>query len=440
MSPRRIVVLARFTLLTAVSFIAAIWLLQEITSVYSFSNRLGGARGQKDFWEWETTTRFIPRNTPSRKELKEDDFLCDQFPDDILSQVQVILKVGSSEPVNRLNTQISTVTRCISNLLIVSDQESEIHGHRVHDILAAWPPSFRSRLSGINGRERGWALDRFKFLPMVEKAYEINPTARWFVFLETDTYIVWDNLFRLLDQYDASAPLYMGSPSPGEKTVEGETTWFAHGGTGFVLSRAAVTKLVTRDTGAYNEYLQPSLSMQYQDKSETNCCGDSVLGWALYEKGVKLTGLWPMFNPHALHSVPFDSSHWCRPVISMHGTLLEDMEGLIKWENERNRTVCHVPPLGVTCYVCQLLLIQDIYETRIPCYIPICLSTSALTIGRTGTTLNQEDGKNPKNHRPILHSRPAIWPAMNTRSAYRTLMARWDTVCLQRLCGWEVRS
>lgn len=312
-----------------------------------FNDNVAAATAEEsDFWEWETTSRFSSR----AKDVNKGDDICDAFPSDILSQVQVILKIGASEPADRLDVQISTVTRCISNLFIVSDVESELHGHRVHDILATLPESiwkntadFEAYQALKHGKtinsEQGWKLDRVKFLPMVERAYDINPTAKWFVFLESDTYYVWDNLFRLLDQFDPMVPLYMGSPSPGMHTKEDETTWFAYGGSGFIISAAAMQKLVHRKTGLYNEYIEPSLSAQYGDLIRATHCGDTVIGWVLYEKGVRLSGLWPMFNPHPLHSVPFDEKHWCRPVISMHKTHLKDMEGLIKWENERDKTV-----------------------------------------------------------------------------------------------------
>ena len=126
--------------------------------------------------------------------------------------------------------------------------------------------------------DKGWRLDRYKFLPMVEQAKAANPTAEWFVFLETDTYFFWDNLFRLLDQFDPSSPLYFGLPSPGF-WLEGERrVWFGYGGSGFVLSRAAVEKLTARNIGLYGEYLEPSLSERYMEVVDRDCCGDWSLG------------------------------------------------------------------------------------------------------------------------------------------------------------------
>ncbi|KAE8168551.1 hypothetical protein BDV40DRAFT_251074 [Aspergillus tamarii] len=316
-----------------------------------YHHATGQDKNEPDYLEWETTTRFAPlKNEFTASPGAEGDHLCDSFPTYVLSRIQVVLKIGASEPADRVDAQISTVTRCIPNLLIVSDRESELHGHRVHDILATLPESFRLNVTDLEpyealrqgdekavGSDEGWYLDRFKFLPMVERAHEVNPTAQWYIFLESDTYYVWDNLFRLLDQYDPSEPLYFGSPSPGREIAQGKPMYFAYGGAGFVLSAGAMKKMVHRHHGSMGDYVQPSLSLQFEDIVKGDCCGDSVLGWALYQKGVKLSGLWPMFNPHPLHSIPFDNAYWCQPVISMHKTMLSDMKGLIEWENRRDR-------------------------------------------------------------------------------------------------------
>ncbi|OJJ36383.1 hypothetical protein ASPWEDRAFT_37949 [Aspergillus wentii DTO 134E9] len=300
---------------------------------------------EPDYWTWDTVSRFRP--SPSGAPAKD---ACAAFPTELLSRVQVVLKIGASEPRDRIETQLATVTRCISNLIIVSDRDEQIQSHHAHDVIGSLPVSYHinntdfdayetlsrnTQQSKIDGAQ-GWRLDRFKFLPMVERAYEINPSAKWFVFLESDTFLFWDNLFRLLDHYNPDAPVYMGSPSPGSRDKD-ETTWFAYGGAGFVISTAAVQKLVHRESGPYGEYTSPSLSERYEDMVRGDCCGDSVLGWALYQAGVKLTGLWPMFNPHALHGIPFDDAYWCQPVITLHKSLLKDLEGLSEFALKWNR-------------------------------------------------------------------------------------------------------
>ncbi|KAJ5655067.1 hypothetical protein N7490_002070 [Penicillium lividum] len=302
---------------------------------------------EPDFWNWQTVTHF--QEYKSKRPSTDD--ICAEFPTNILSRVQVVLKTGSTESAERINASMNSVTSCISNLLVVSDRATELHGHVVHDVLADLVPiaeslnvtdfkTYKALQSGdesVGGGE-GWRLDRFKFLPMIERAKEANPTAEWFVFIETDTYLFWDNLFRLLDRYDPAVPLYFGSPSPGFWLKDEKRVWFAYGGAGFVLSRAAVEILTERKIGEYGEYAEPSVSEQYMDVVNRDCCGDSVLGFVLHQKGIDLSGLWPMFNAHSLHSIPFDAKHWCQPVISLHKSLFSDMTGLAKWESKRDRT------------------------------------------------------------------------------------------------------
>lgn len=327
-----------------------------------------------DHWTWHTTSRFRPQLAASPDATEKDP--CAAFPTPLLSRVQVVLKIGSSEPPDRLDAQISTVSRCISNLIIFSDREQKLGPHPAYDILADLPPSYMANNSDfdvyhgapIQGADKaapGWRLDRYKFLPMVERAYQMNPAADWFVFLEADTYIVWDNLFRLLEHFDPNTPLYMGSPAPGRRLPNGETTWFAYGGTGTVLSSAAVKKVVTRDVGQYGEFSGPSLTEKYEGDVKSDCCGDSVLGWALYRAGIKLSGLWPLFNPHPFHSIPFADAYWCQPIISAHRSSPEEMRAFSKWEAQRGYSVCVLPPF-LSChtnqYLQEPLLYRDIFH------------------------------------------------------------------------------
>ncbi|RJE27579.1 Fringe [Aspergillus sclerotialis] len=292
-----------------------------------------------DYWTWDTSSQFRPQ-TVANPDAKDP---CLYFPSHLLKRIQVVLKIGSSEPADRLDTQLSTVTRCISNLIIVSDRDHNLGGHPVYDILADLPQSYMTNNSdfdtyrGIPEEQpgSGWRLDRYKFLPMVERAYKMNPTAEWFVFLEADTYIVWDNLFRLLEHFDSNSPLYMGSPSPGRRLPNGQTTWFAYGGTGIVISSAAVERIVTREVGEYGEFVHPSLTARYENDVKGDCCGDSVLGWALYEAGIPLSGLWPLFNPHPFHSIPFAEAYWCQPIISAHRPRPDEMKDFSKFEAQR---------------------------------------------------------------------------------------------------------
>ncbi|KAF2497956.1 hypothetical protein BU16DRAFT_525536 [Lophium mytilinum] len=304
-----------------------------------------------DFWTWAPAPRFH-RSSPIQSSTNPTDDICAPFPTDLLSSIQVTLKIGASEPSARLTAQLASVSKCIPNLLLASDMDSMVDFRLAFDVLADLPPSLqhnnadfdlyhaqkeRFKNGDFDGKD-GWRLDKYKFLPMVEYAHTSNPTAKWYVFLESDTFIVWDNLFQLLDRFDPSVPLYFGSPSPGRTPRDLPKTWFAYGGAGFVISAAAVDKLLDRETGVYGELVKPGINAQYERELRGECCGDSMLGWALWEHGVPLSGLFPMFNPHPLRGIPFSEKFWCQPIISMHKTLVEEMGPFWEWTMRWNES------------------------------------------------------------------------------------------------------
>lgn len=56
-------------------------------------------------------------------------------------------------------------------------------------------------------------------LPMKRKIWNIQQKIsdesmrkKWFVFVETDTFVEWDNLFLLLEHLDPTKKIYIGSP------------------------------------------------------------------------------------------------------------------------------------------------------------------------------------------------------------------------------------
>lgn len=294
-----------------------------------------------EFWNWSTVSHFRP-NGPARGKLSElllgsssKADSCAGFPHHLLETVQVVLKLGVAEQEARVKAVMSTVVRCISNLLIYSDLDYEVEGRRAYDVLAELPESYkldnvewdaydRQKQAYANGdydkggqqpyHKDGWQLDVYKWIPMIEHAFASRPSAQWFVFMEADTYMFLDNLFQMLDNLDPEIPRYMGSPALGR-----EDTYFAYGGCGLVVSRAALERLLKRQVGPFGEYLDPPLSHRYVENARMDCCGDSVTGWALWEHGVPLSGHW-VGRPLSPHCPAFSltpQSHISIPTLSI---------------------------------------------------------------------------------------------------------------------------
>jgi hypothetical protein len=291
------------------------------------------------FFDWDTTSAFDPVNQENvaDKSIQE---LCTSFPKHLLKDIQPVLKTGHGVLDARVKPQLQSVSACLDNLLIFSDVEENYMGRHLIDVIWDIPPQFRdfeSQLKpwrdgsiedGTVSPRKAWKMDKFKFLPSISRAWKERPDKKWYVFYEADTYIVWDNVFRFLNNFDPKEPHYFGSPSPGR-----QKTWFANGGPGFILSREAMRRLTKEDYHPESHhYLGSMLTQRHWYNVYDDCCGDSVLGWALVNVNITLSGLFPMFNPHTPHGIPFSERMWCQPVMSMHKPSLEDILGLWQWQ------------------------------------------------------------------------------------------------------------
>ncbi|KAF3044392.1 hypothetical protein E8E12_010105 [Didymella heteroderae] len=314
------------------------------------------ANGQ-DYWLWETKSQFYKKEDIDWNVGISDE--CFLFPKHLREKVQVVLKTGVADDGARTDAVVNTIIKCIRNVLVVSDDDHNYGPFRAVDVLADLNPrsymmeedyeayeaqknATRDGVELYQGHE-GWKIDKYKFLPEVERAIQHNSKAEWYIFIESDTYLFWDNVYRMLDNYDSSVPYYFGSPSPGKKDRSGPNSedevqiWFAYGGCGFILSTAAAHRLVDRPRNAVG-VKGPRLTTEYGGDIRNDCCGDSMLGWALHDKaGVDISGLWPMFNPHRLEDVPFGKDHWCEPVITLHKTDPSVMKDLWIWENDQHQ-------------------------------------------------------------------------------------------------------
>lgn len=247
--------------------------------------------------------------------------------------------MGASQGLDQIYSTLNQILKHTSNVLVVSDRDQDLGHVHAHDVLRnldSWYSTNNPEFSHYNKINRanhisnsissseGWHLDKFKFLPMVEYAYQKHSTAEWFVFVETDTVLIWDNLLLLLGQYNHSQAIYMGSPTLGRPLPDGMPTWFVYGGSGFLLSQGAMTRVLLQAPSVEREQL-PRLSDQFRTLVKEDCCGDSVLGYAISWKGIRLSGLFPAFNPHALYSLNFDAGNLCVPIVSLHKNIASDI-------------------------------------------------------------------------------------------------------------------
>ncbi|KAF7195476.1 hypothetical protein HII31_03070 [Pseudocercospora fuligena] len=133
-----------------------------------------------------------------------DDF-CAKHLD--LDNIAVVVKTGATAIHDRLPTQLSTALRCVKEPLIFSDLDANLGDLHVHDVLSNFTTSVAEsnrefdiyrmqqeylaqgkandvpRLRNLpiptkdwrtEGKSAAWALDKYKFLHMVERAWQLR--------------------------------------------------------------------------------------------------------------------------------------------------------------------------------------------------------------------------------------------------------------------------
>ncbi|GIZ49311.1 hypothetical protein CKM354_001234300 [Cercospora kikuchii] len=229
--------------------------------------------------------------------------------------------------------------------MIFSDLEETYHGEHIYDALDSVSPEIRdnnkdfelyrrlqrggrqvldaSELSGApeafsnnggNQENAGWKLDKWKFMPMVNRTFHEYPDIKWYVFIEADTFLLWTMLQQYLSRLDHTKAIYAGSPS----FIADEL--FAHGGSGFIMSQPALSSVAT-----YYASHKPEI----EQLTDGHWAGDCVLGIFTRRSGVQFHNFWPHFQGDYPGLLPYARAdgrpvmddklrEWCYPTISYH--------------------------------------------------------------------------------------------------------------------------
>ena len=154
----------------------------------------------------------------------------------------IAIKTGHQTLYDRLPHQHLTFIQPDMNILYISDIDGEFLGHRVHGVV---PKDVLLPQLSSNSKY-GWDIDAHKNLPGFKLLYETFPDNTWYIMIDDDTYLVPQNLESCLDKFDHRKDWYLGHMLGFScRGSEGGTpTRFAHGGTGIIISRSALQKML----------------------------------------------------------------------------------------------------------------------------------------------------------------------------------------------------
>ncbi|KAF2112056.1 hypothetical protein BDV96DRAFT_649418 [Lophiotrema nucula] len=273
---------------------------------------------------------------------------------EVADDVLIVLRTGATESREKLPVHFQTTLRCVPHFVVFSDLDEEIDGHAVHDVLGGVSDDMKkehddfklyrhlkehgrqglrdqqvmmtesgsSKGDYLNTENDGWKLDKWKFLPMVDQAYQHMPNAKWFVFIESDTFLSWHNLMEYLSNFDANKPYYIG------KHLYINDIEFGYGGAGFILSNPAVRKVTEHRSVRVRDY---------EDFTATHWVGDCALGKVLEDIKIPLHRAFPHLqgdSPATLDPATnkIDRDAWCYPAVTYHHVSPSEISALWKFE------------------------------------------------------------------------------------------------------------
>ncbi|KEY71771.1 hypothetical protein S7711_06526 [Stachybotrys chartarum IBT 7711] len=261
------------------------------------------------------------------------------------TDVLLIMKTGGTTMWKRLLIHLTTslaVERIPrENVVIYSDMSEKIGAFTTVDVLANMSAAAKAmpdfdvyreqpeyiannqyfEASGVAGDEwgptGGWIIDKYKFVPLMQHAGENWPRAKWYIYMEDDSYLFLPQVLAYLSGFDWKRPHYLGSYA-----AKADVT-FAHGGAGFAVSRGAWEK-----TFGQNSHM----TEDYYEYTSLHCCGDQVLAYAMDKHGVKFGEndgdgkfTWG-FNPVVHWTFAFSRHNWCSPLMSFHKIHSRDVQ------------------------------------------------------------------------------------------------------------------
>lgn len=282
---------------------------------------------------------------------------CQQYAD--AGTIAYSIKTGATVALERLPIQLMTALRCVSEPMIFSDLDQTLGNHKIIDVLDRFSPEVmqdnpdfdlyhKQKEYAAAGREKdlpklgdlpikeddwrtaghsaAWGLDKYKFLHMVERAWELQPERHWYVFLEADTYLSIPTLQRWLATLDPRKKLYLGNAiRMWEHPTE---LYFAHGGSGIVMSGAAVRDLVVTHKGTAHRFDSRIRNWWY---------GDFILADALDEVcHIKVTDTTPSLQADAPALIPFGEHIWCKRALTLHHMDARAFDEMYQFEKSRN--------------------------------------------------------------------------------------------------------
>jgi hypothetical protein len=254
-----------------------------------------------------------------------------------MDDIAVALKTGKDVLLARVPIQLVTFLK-VNSMVVIGDDDGTIGQYEMINVCPKLQKQKRSTEKlHENITSIGWIQydrlnsDACKNIPGYVYLYNQYPNKKWYVMVDDDTFIFWNNLLDFVQDYDYLKPWYFGLSTNfvGCDGIYkyGQGPLFAHGGSGIVLSQKAVEMLVLKSNECITKY-------------DTCWAGDVRLALCLRDIGIHVDGR------GEFHKDPpndeFEYQDPCIKPISFHHLLPHQIQTL--YDIKGNATMASLAP------------------------------------------------------------------------------------------------
>lgn len=249
--------------------------------------------------------------------------------------VMVVVRTSKAEIEEKLSSHLLNMLTCVPHFAIFSDHSGVFKGQPVYNALEDISSETKHKHDEFKeyqimhadpehrlDAKRTKDLDKWKFLPMVYKAYNLKPDAKFIMFIEADTSLSWTNLLQWISRLDYRIPYYSGAPTFMNSIQLGQR------GSGILLSQGALR--------LYAKTYEELYSLRWEEIVGNECCGDLVLAMALSDSHVEFYPSWPLLQGEHPSTLDYTQKHWCVPAVTWHHVTGDELSTM--WDLEKTWT------------------------------------------------------------------------------------------------------
>ncbi|KAK9701078.1 hypothetical protein K7432_011892 [Basidiobolus ranarum] len=285
-----------------------------------------------------TASNYMPNFQEMLSPKAKLEHASDQYP-----EFAIALKTGRDVVAERCAIQTNTFLGNAKNVILIAESsEVSLGDIPVYDVYTdtlknSTHKQLKKRAKDavtVDESSLGWQLDAHKNIPGMRLLYEKYPHAEWYIMLDDDTYMFFDNLRRRIksQKLDPTQPHYLGASSvftgcDGITSFD-DSPGFAHGGSGIVVSKGALEKMLKVIDNCIDRY--------------RDCWGGDIrLALCMRDAGVLLTPESDFNSNPPNVEFPFHDRNPCTQPITFHHLLPQQIQLLYETERKMQGNVTY---------------------------------------------------------------------------------------------------